>query len=77
VANIDPRLADPVILALAAKRRQAKRQAPDWRACEGISSLLAAARALPQRGPFTLPDLDECRGLERLLAEARLRSGAC
>jgi hypothetical protein len=72
VASSDPRLADPILLALAAKRCQARQQVPDWRASEGLSSLLAAARALPRREPFDLPAVEACTGLARLLAEARL-----
>ena len=55
MANIDPRLADATILALAAKRCQARQQAPDWLCSVGLSSLLAAARALaPQGRPLVL-----------------------
>jgi hypothetical protein len=73
--SVDPRLAHPVLLALAAKRVQARRQAPDWRTTTGLASLLEAARALPTREPFALPSIEECTGLERLLAEARLKEG--
>jgi hypothetical protein len=72
----DSRLADPVLLALAARRCQARRQAPDWQTSVGLASLLAAAKALPRRDPWALPDLGECDGLAGLLAEARLRRGA-
>jgi hypothetical protein len=68
---VDPRLADPILLVLAAKRRQATRHVPDWRTTEGLSSLLAAARSLPTREPFALPSVEDCTGLARLLAEAR------
>ena len=44
--SVDPRLADMTLLVLAAKRRQAKRQAPDWRASEGLHALLQAAKLL-------------------------------
>jgi hypothetical protein len=63
------------VLVLAAKRRQAKRQVPDWRTTEGLAALLQAARSLPTRAPFALPSLEECDGLEKLLAEARLKGG--
>ena len=69
--NTDGRLADRTLLVLAAKRRLATRQAPDWRCTEGISSLLAAAKALPQRDPWSLPTVEGCDGLTRLLQEAR------
>lgn len=68
---VDPRLVDPVILALAAKRRQARQQTPDWRTCEGLSSLLDAARHLPRREPFSLDGVDTSSGMGKLLAEAR------
>jgi hypothetical protein len=71
VASIDHRLADPILLALAAKRCQARQQLPDWRQTEGLSALLDAAKHLPKREPFALPDLEECTGMARLLAEAR------
>jgi hypothetical protein len=64
------------VLALAAKRCQAKQQAPDWRCTEGLAALLQAARSLPTRAPFALPSVEECSGLEKLLAEARLKGGA-
>jgi hypothetical protein len=69
----DPRLQSVPLLALAAYRVQQRRQrqVPDWRYTEGISALLEAAKALPQRGPWELPDLEECSGMARLLAEAR------
>jgi hypothetical protein len=74
--SVDPRLADPIILALAAKRRQAKRQVSDWRTSEGLYSLLQAAKALPRReDPWGLSDLDTTSGLGKLLAEARLQGG--
>jgi hypothetical protein len=69
--NTDVRLTNPLLLALAAKRCQARQQTPDWRQSEGISALLAAARSLPKREPFSLPAVEECTGLARLLAEAR------
>jgi hypothetical protein len=71
--SVDPRLADMTLLALAAKRRHAKRQVPDWRSSVGISQLLEAARSLPKREPFALPSVEECSGMEKLLAEARLK----
>jgi hypothetical protein len=73
----DPRLASVELLTLAAMRVQRKReeactQPPDWRACEGISSLLAAARHLPKREPWEdMPTVDTTSGLGKLLAEAR------
>jgi hypothetical protein len=69
--SLDPRLADMTVLVLAAKRRLATRQAPDWRTSVGMSSLLEAARSLPRREPFALPSVEDCDGLARLLAEAR------
>ena len=71
--SIDSRLANPTILLLAAFRLRERRQnqAPDWRSTVGLSSLLAAANALPPRDPWSLPDLDPRDGLGRLLAEAR------
>ena len=60
------------LLVLAARRCQARQQAPDWRTCEGISSLLAAARSLPRRDdPWALPDLAQAGSMGKLLAEAR------
>jgi hypothetical protein len=73
--SLDPRLADPVLLVLAAKRRLATRQAPHWSTTEGLAALLQAARSLPTREPFALPSVEECSGLEKLLAEARLKGG--
>ena len=76
----DPRLADVVFLAVAARRAKAKRQAsgglpPDWEQGVGLASLLEAGRALPQRGQGPtgthLPDLEPQGGLARMLAEAR------
>jgi hypothetical protein len=67
----DPRLADMTLLVLAARRCQARTQLPDWRSTEGISSLLAAAKALPQRGPWEMPSVDDTSGLAGLLKEAR------
>jgi hypothetical protein len=69
--SADPRLADLTVLLLAAKRCQARQQVPSWQHAEGISSLLAAAKALPQRGPWELPDLEAAGSMGRLLAEAR------
>ena len=70
--STDPRLADPLLLVLAATRRRARRQAPDWRHTEGLASLLDAARPLPQQGPWSLPAVEEGGGaLAKLLAEAR------
>jgi hypothetical protein len=71
MASVDPRLADLTVLVLAAKRRLAARHVPDWQQTEGLSALLAAARALPQRDPWALPDLEESSGLARLVKEAR------
>jgi hypothetical protein len=70
---IDPRLASVPLLTLAAFRVQQRRQSqpPDWRYSVGISSLLAAAKALPQRDPWDLPDLEAHDGMARLLKEAR------
>ena len=67
----DPRLADMTLLVLAARRCQARTQGPDWRQAEGLAALLAAARSLPQRGPWELPDLEAAGSMGRLLAEAR------
>jgi hypothetical protein len=70
--SVDPRLADMTLLALAAKRRLATRQRPDWRSSVGLASLLAAAKALPRRDdPWAMPDLEPRDGLARLLEEAR------
>ena len=69
--SVDARLADMTVLVLAAKRCQAARQAPDWRQTEGLSALLAAARSLPQRDPWSLPSVEDGGGLAQLLAEAR------
>jgi hypothetical protein len=71
--SADPRLQNVQLLTLAAFRIQQRRQhqVPDWRYTEGISSLLAAAKALPQRGPWELPDLEASGSMGRLLAEAR------
>jgi hypothetical protein len=71
VASIDPRLADPVLLALAAKRCQAKQQAPDWRTTVGLSALLDAAKHLPRRDPWDLTPVDTTSAMGTLLAEAR------
>ena len=68
--SVDYRLADMTLLVLAAKRRLATRQAPDWRQSEGISALLAAAKALPRGRTWAVPDLDGS-GMAQLLAEAR------
>jgi hypothetical protein len=67
----DARLANVEFLILAAKRRLATRQIPDWRVSVGISSLLAAAKALPRRDPWSMPALDTTSGMGKLLAEAR------
>jgi hypothetical protein len=69
----DARLTNVALLTLAAYRIQQRRQhqVPDWRSTEGLSALLAAARALPPREPWDLPDLEPRTGLGRLLAEAR------
>ena len=69
MATIDPRLADATILVLAAKRCQARQQAPDWRQAEGISALLEVARRLPRREPGE--DLDGGGSMARLLEQAR------
>jgi hypothetical protein len=69
----DPRLENSSLLMLAAFRLQQRRQqqVPDWRYTEGLASLLAASKAMPQRDPWDLPALDERSGLGRLLEEAR------
>ena len=69
----DPRLAVGEVLYLAAFRLRKRRQhlVPDWRSTVGLSSLLAAAKALPERSPWSLPSVEEGGGLARLLAEAR------
>jgi hypothetical protein len=70
--SVDSRLADPILLVLAAKRRLAQRQAaPAWLESEGLAALLEAARSLPTREPFALPSVEESGGLAKLLAEAR------
>ena len=71
MSSSDPRLADVSLLVLAAMRARHRRQVPDWREGEGISALLGAAQALPQRAPWDLPALEPRDGLARLLAEAR------
>ena len=47
------------------------RQRPDWRSTGGLSSLLAAANALPRRDPWSLPSVEDGGGLAGLLEEAR------
>jgi hypothetical protein len=71
--GLDARLQNTALLALAAFRLQQRRQhsVPDWRYTEGISALLAAAKALPRRDPWDLPSVEEPTGLARLLEEAR------
>lgn len=68
----DPRLADPLLLALAGKRllhRQAQPTFPDWEQVEGLAALLDYARRLPAQAP---PEVDEhSTGLGKLLWEAR------
>jgi hypothetical protein len=72
VATFDPRLADPILLALAAKRCQARQQTPDWRHTEGLAALLEAARHLPQREPFALEGVyEDAPGFGGLLWQAR------
>jgi hypothetical protein len=75
MARLDPRLANPTLLALAAQRVLARQEQPPppphWSQTEGLSALLAAAKHLPKPEPFSLPAVDECTGLARLLAEAR------
>ena len=71
MASVDPRLADMTVLVLAAKRCQAARHAPDWQSTVGLSALLEAARALPQRAPWDLPSALDGGGLAGLLEEAR------
>jgi hypothetical protein len=70
---VDPRLNSPALLTLAAYRLQQRRQhhVPDWRDSVGISSLLAAARHLPQRAPWDVSGVDTTTGMGTLLAEAR------
>jgi hypothetical protein len=70
--KLDPRLANETLLILAAKRRQATRQAEAWEHTEGLFALLQAAKRLPQREPWELDDIADS-GLGRLLKEARLR----
>jgi hypothetical protein len=77
--RLDPRLASPTLLALAAQRCLAQRTQPpppaDWRMTEGLSSLLAYAKTLPPREPWALDDLSDT-GMGQLLREARLRQKA-
>jgi hypothetical protein len=70
----DPRLDNIALLTLAAYRLQQRRQVvprPDWRYSEGLSSLLEAAQALPERDPWDLPSAPNGGSMGRLLEEAR------
>lgn len=71
----DPRLTDPVLLALAARRlqhRQAHPPPPAWEESEGLAALLDYARRLPQRDPWDLPGVyQNAPGFGGLLWEAR------
>lgn len=71
----DPRLADPLLLALAGKRllhRQAQPTFPDWEQVEGLAAILDYARRLPPVDPWDLPGVyQNAPGLGGLLWEAR------
>jgi hypothetical protein len=70
---IDPRLADPLVLVLAARRlryRQDQPPLPDWEKTEGLCALLEHARRLPPRDPEDLEAVP-LTGMGRLLQEAR------
>ena len=69
----DPRLADLALLSLAAMRARRRQQVPDWPSTHGLAALLEAARALPEREPWSLPSVKDGSGLARLLEEARQR----
>jgi hypothetical protein len=72
VATLDPRLADPILLALAAKRRQARQQTPDWQHTVGLAALLEEAKQLPQRAPGDLEGVyEDAPGFGGLLWQAR------
>jgi hypothetical protein len=69
----DPRLADPVLLALAGRRvlhRQAQPPLPSWEQTDGLAALLAYAARLPQRDPQDLA-LEEGGPFGTLLRQAR------
>lgn len=71
----DPRLTDPVLLALAAQRllhRQAQPPPLDWQHTDGLAAILDYARRLPQRDPWDLPGVYEgAPGFGHVLWEAR------
>jgi hypothetical protein len=71
----DPRLADPLLLALAGQRllhRQAQPPAPSWPPEDGLSNLLAYARHLPPCDPQDIPGVVEgAPGMAGLLWECR------
>jgi hypothetical protein len=71
----DPRLADPVLLALAAKRllhRQAQPPVPSWEETDGLASLLDYARRVPPCAPEAIPGVHEhAPGFGGLLWAAR------
>lgn len=76
----DPRLADPLLLALAAQRllhRLSQPQFPSWEETEGLAALLDYARRC---GVQDLPAVDDDAlprtGLGQLLREARARQRA-
>lgn len=70
----DPRLQSVEVLTLAAFRLRERRQhqGPDWRTSVGLSALLQAARALPQRDPWDTDGLEDRGSMGQLLKEARL-----
>ena len=72
----DPRLTNPLLLAMAAQRLRYKREHPapePWLEGEGISSLLAAARRLPPRTPEEEAEsvYENAPGMGGLLWQAR------
>jgi hypothetical protein len=77
----DPRLADPLVLALAGKRllhRQAQPPLPTWQEVEGLAALLDYAKRLPAVDPWDLPGVYEgAPGFGGLLWQARqMQEGA-
>ena len=71
----DPRLLNPVLLALAAQRLLARRDHPPpvpWWETEGLAALLAAAQHRPHRESRGEVDDPDAPGLAGLLARARL-----
>ena len=54
------------------ERAEAYEPETGWQHTEGLSALLAAAKALPQRDPWDMPSVEDDRsGLAKLLQEAR------